>query len=66
MEVGGWVQVSWNFFKIVPKLSYTSTINVLYTICILCVNTLLKVVSNYDLSFLSMAMMGFQKKVRIV
>ena len=31
--------------------------------CILSVNTLLKVVSYYDLSVLSMSVMGFQKKV---
>ena len=31
--------------------------------CILSVHTLLKVVSHYDLSVLSMSVMGFQKKV---
>ena len=31
--------------------------------CILCVNTLLKVVGHYDLSILSMSVMGFQKRV---
>ena len=33
-----------------------------YTICILSVCTLIKVVSYYDLSVLSMSVMGFQKK----
>ena len=30
--------------------------------CILCVNTLLKVVSHYDLCFLYMSLIGFQKQ----
>ena len=34
----------------------------MYSVCILSVYTLLKVVSYYDLSVLSMSMMGFQKK----
>ena len=49
--------------KIVPKYSYTST-DILgwYTMCILCVYMmLLKVVSHYDFSVLSMSAMGFQK-----
>ena len=33
-----------------------------YAICILCVYALLKVVTFYDLSVLSMSVMGFQKK----
>ena len=33
--------------------------------CISCINTLLKVVSHYDLSGLSMSVMGFPKKRRI-
>ena len=33
-----------------------------YTMCILSVHTLLKVVGYYDLSVLSMLVMGFQKK----
>ena len=37
--------------------------NNLKTAFILCVNTLLKVVSHYDLSVLSMSEMGFPKKV---
>ena len=36
---------------------------VVYTICILSVYTLLKVVRYYDLSVLFMRVMGFQKKV---
>ena len=34
--------------------------------CMLCVNTLSKVVSHYYLSVLSMSVMGFQKKFRQV
>ena len=50
MEVGGCVQVSLRiFFLNHPK--------------ILSVYTLLKVVSYYDLSVLSISVMGFQKKV---
>ena len=50
MEVGGWVQVSWEKND--------------YTMCILFVLycTLMIVVSYYDLSFLSMPVMGFSKK----
>ena len=50
MEVGGWVQVSHGFFcwNIIPKYLF--------------VYTLLKVVSYYDLSVLSMSVRGFQKK----
>ena len=34
-----------------------------YTMCILSVHTLLKVVGYYDLSVLSMLVMGFQKSL---
>ena len=51
MEVGGWVQVSLGFFcwNIIPKYLF--------------VYTLLKVVSYYDLSVLSMSVRGFQKSL---
>ena len=57
MEVGEWIQVSLekNYWKIVPKLPYA--------MCILFVYTLLKVVSYYDLWFLSMSVMDFPKKI---
>ena len=67
MEVGGWVQVlsysdflfcfgksSQNSSK--PVLIFWSSIQ-----CVLCVY-MLKVVSYYDLSVLSMPVMGFQQK----
>ena len=67
MEVGGWVQVSRIF--LCGKLSQNSPEPVLifgvvyhvYSVC-----TLLKVVGYYDLSDLSMSVMGFQKKVWMV
>ena len=67
MEVGGWVQVSLgiclfgkssrNSSK--PVLIFWSSIQ-----CVFCLYmyTLLKVVNYYDLSVLSMSVMGFQKK----
>ena len=65
MEVGGWVQVSLGFFfwENHPKihLNQYTYFGVVY-LCILSVYTLLKVVSYYDLSVLSMSVMGFQKK----
>ena len=67
MEVGGWwvcpglirkIKQNWN---IIPKWSCTSTdIWGWVTVCILCVHMLLKVVSHYDLSVLSMSMMVSQ------
>ena len=62
MEVGGWVQVSLGFFG---KSSKNSSKPVL--ICwsskpsVFCLYILLKVVSYYDLSVLSMSMMRFKK-----
>ena len=54
------------FWEIVPKYYYTGTdILWYYTMCILDVNMLLKVVSHYDASALSMSVMGLQKKVWI-
>ena len=68
MEVGGWVgpglsecvfgKSSQNTPK--PVLIFWSSIPI--TMCILSVYTLLKVVGYYDLSVLSMSVMGFQKK----
>ena len=67
MEMGEWVQVSLGFF--VGKLSQNSSKPVQirwssmpYVLC-LYNYTLLKVVSFYDLSVLSMSVMGFQKKL---
>ena len=60
MEVGGWVKVSigiFFFFKSPQILIFWSSIP-----CILSLYTLIKVVSYYDLSVLSMSVMGFQKK----
>ena len=68
MEVGRWVNrpdLTMNFcccWKIVPKpvLMFWSSIP-----CVFCLykhRTLLKVVGYYDLSVLSMSVMGFQKK----
>ena len=64
MEVCGWVQVSLNFFfkssQNSPKpvgISFSSIP------CVFCLHmSLLKVVGYYDLSVLSMSVMGFQKK----
>ena len=69
MEVGGWVGpgLTRNFFG---KSSKNSSKPVLifwssrpYTICILSVYTLIKVVSYYGFSVLSMSVMDFPKKV---
>ena len=64
MEVGGWVQVSLVFLcgkssKNSPKpvLIFWSSIS-----CVFCLYTLLKFVGYYDLSVLSMSVMGFQQK----
>ena len=59
--------LTWNFvvvWNITPKSSYTNMIfwaSTSSTMCMLCVNTLLKVVSYYYLNVLSMSVMGFQK-----
>ena len=45
-----------------PVLIFWSSIPIIITMCILSVYTLLKVVGYYDLSVLSMSVMGFQKK----
>ena len=65
MEVGGWVKVSLGiFFGKSPQNSskpvqiYWSSIPYVF-----CLYTLLQVVSYYDLSVLSMSVMGFQKKL---
>ena len=61
MEVGGWVSLGFLFKSSQnsskPVLIFWSSIP-----CILFVYTLLKVVSYYDLSVMSMSVMGFQKK----
>ena len=63
----GWVGpgLARNFF--LGKSSQNSSKPVLIfwssTPCVLCLYTLLKVVSYYDLSVLSMSVMGFQKKL---
>ena len=46
-----------------PKIAITSDILEYYTMCILSVHTLQKVVVYYDLSVLSMSVMGFQKEI---
>ena len=63
MEVCGWVQVShgYIFLENRPKIAvkrcyYFGVVYHVYS-----VNTLLKVVGYYDLSVLSMSVMGFQK-----
>ena len=64
MEVGGWVQVSLGFF-VYGKSSQNSPKPVVFWSsipCVFCVYTLLKVVGYYDLSVLSMSVMGFQQK----
>ena len=69
MEVGGRVQVSLGFFF---KSSKNSSKPVLIfwssTPCVFCLNiiyALLKVVRYYDLSVLSMSVMGFQNCFRL-
>ena len=59
MEVGGWVQVSIGIFF--GKSSQNSPKPVV--IFCLYIYALLKVLGYYDLSLLSMSVMGFQKKV---
>ena len=58
MEVGGWVQVSLGILCVenhpIAALNQYRHFGVVYTICILAVYTLLKVVSYYDLSVLFM------------
>ena len=62
MEVGGWVQVSLGIF--LGKSSQNSSKPVqIFGSSIPYVYTLLKVVSYYDLSVLSMSVIGLQKKV---
>ena len=66
MEVGGWVQVSLGIGKSSqnsskPVLIFWSSIPYMYSVCIY-IYTLIQVVSYYDLSVLSMSVMGFQKK----
>ena len=65
MEVVGWVQVSLGIFFLgkssqnssKPVLIFWSSIRYVF-----CLYTLLKVVGYYDLSVLSMSVMGFQNK----
>ena len=68
MEVGGWVHVSLGFclFGKSSQNSAKTSTDILdyYTMCIhsVCIySTLIKVVGYYDLSVLSMTVMGFQK-----
>ena len=65
MEVGGWVQVSLGFLFVFGKSSQNSPKPVLILWSripsVFCLYTLLKVVGYYDLSVLSMSVMGFQK-----
>ena len=67
MEVGGWVQVSLGFFFFLnhPKIALNQYryFGVVYHECIMSVYTLLKVVSYYDLSDLSMSVMVSKKKI---
>ena len=46
----------------IPLNQYRYFGEVYHKLCIMCVYTLLKVVSYYDLSVLSMSVMGFQQK----
>ena len=63
MEVGGWVQVSLGiFFFLKSSQNNPKPVLIFWTKCILYVYTLLKVVGYYDLSVLSMSVMGLQKK----
>ena len=62
----GWVQVSLGIFfgKIIPIPKPVLIFGVVYHVNYVCIySTLLKVVSYYDLSVLSMSVMGFHKKV---
>ena len=64
MEVGGWIQVSLGI--VFGKSSQNGSKRVLIFFSsipyVFCLYTLLKVVSYYDLSVLSMLVMGFQQK----
>ena len=66
MEVGGWVQVSLGILFAgksspnSPKLVFWSSIPCVF--CLYKLYTLLKAVGYYDLSVLSMSVMGFKKK----
>ena len=66
MEVGAWVQVLKGIF-LVGKTSQNSPKQVMIFSssipCVFCLYILLKVVGYYNLSVLSMSVMGFQKKV---
>ena len=66
MEVGGWVQVSLRIFFLEnhPKSPKPVVISWSSIPCVFCLY-MLKVVGYYDLSVLSMSVMGFQKKVWI-
>ena len=66
MEEGGWVQVSLGMFfgkssqnSSKPVVIFWSSIPYVFCLYIPCT---LKVVSYYDMSVLSMSVMGFQKK----
>ena len=63
MEVGGWVQVSLGFFFFKSSQNSPKPVLIFWssnTMCILSVYTLLKVVGYYNLSVLSMSVIGFQ------
>ena len=62
--VGPGLQVSLGIFCLLGKSSKIARTDILeeYTVYILLVYTLLKVVNNYDLSVLSMSVIGFQIK----
>ena len=69
MEVDGWVKVSLCIFcgkssqnSSKPVLIFWSSIPFVFCLYTCIGPTLLKVVSYYDLSVLSMSVMGFQKK----
>ena len=62
IEVGGWAQASLGFFlENHPKTPLYQSIFWSSIPYVFCLYTLLKVVSYYDLSVLSMSVMGFQK-----
>ena len=60
--MGGWVQVSLGIFFCGKSSQNSSKPVLIFWNSILSVYTLIKVVSYYDLSVLSMSVMGFQKK----
>ena len=64
MEVGGWVQVSLGIFWGKSSQNRPKTVVIFWSSipCVFCLHALLKVVGYYDLSVLSMSVMGFQKK----